>query len=634
MWQFNLTSRRWSWISGDISQSNLNSHYDIQRFLDPSYYPASTHSHSAAFIDGNDNFYTFGGVYKSSSLSNDLWMFSTDLGQWMFISNAFYTGSFTTPPLYPGIIAAQTMRAIPGTSLLVVSYGFGQCPQGYVTGLNDIWVYDSSSNVWSWIAGETTTAYIPAGRYFCSADFARSTLVVYGGTFADGSGYNFRSDVWYLTFSAWPPSSTSVSLSQTKTSTAALMPTTYVAATTSTNIQTSTTTALMQSSSIAPTMSANIQTASSKPQTSTSKSTITSSVVALSSPSSSTSYDASTSQVENKPVVSVITRQQHVDVIPSSTLLTKNVSNSTNFESILQSNIVIMSVAIVATLAIIVIACLTLRWRHSRKLELNYFSATLADNEMMMTSMSQLTNTVDAGQTEFSTPGFLNFEARDAFRKRVSLAKGGGGEIFLADALIPDLSEFGTTFALKVIAPRRSSMTPKMVQAFDQEVSVMHYLSRHPNIAKILGWCDEPVAIMMKFYPLGSLMQAIESGVIANMYVKLGTLMDLTSALNFMHETHVAHCDMKPANILVETDRSGRLHCVITDFGICQVYSVNLVDAFQYANLRGASIKYAALEVVSRLRNNLPCSQELAFAGDVYSMAMIVYAVLHGVEGW
>lgn len=74
---------------------------------------------------------------------------------------------------------------------------------------------------------------------------------------------------------------------------------------------------------------------------------------------------------------------------------------------------------------------------------------------------------------------------------------GGGGEVFLGDALVPRLQEFGLSIIVKIEAVKRQAMSPKILQAIDQEVFVMHYLGRHKNISGLLEWCEEPVAMLI-----------------------------------------------------------------------------------------------------------------------------------------
>lgn len=82
--------------------------------------------------------------------------------------------------------------------------------------------------------------------------------------------------------------------------------------------------------------------------------------------------------------------------------------------------------------------------------------------------------------------------------------------------------------------------------------------------------------------------------------------------------------------MLVEENAGGQLYAALTDFGISQVFTVNaqLLREFKVVNLRGVSLVYAAPEAVSRFRQHLDATKELAFAGDVYSAGITMFAVI------
>lgn len=163
----------------------------------------------------------------------------------------------------------------------------------------------------------------------------------------------------------------------------------------------------------------------------------------------------------------------------------------------------------------------------------------------------------------------------------------------------------------------------------------MHYLGRHKHIAKLLGWCDEP-EILMNIYPLGSLESVIKSHYVNSKRLVFELSLDILRSIQFMHSKGVAHCDIKPANVLVEENTSGHLCAALTNFGISQVFTVNalLVRDFKVVNLRGVSMVYAAPEVVSRFRRRVDAKQEDAYAGDVYSAGMTMFYTINSKSPW
>lgn len=271
------------------------------------------------------------------------------------------------------------------------------------------------------------------------------------------------------------------------------------------------------------------------------------------------------------------------------------------------------------------------------QMNLSIMSASSASATTMSTmSASSMGTTFMNDWTVFAVPGFLQFKAGAEFRWTKSIAKGRGGEVFIGDALIPRLQKFGSLIIIKIVAQDRQSMDPIMAFAIDQEISLMHYLVRNKNIATLLGWCHEPLSMIMKYYKLGSLEQYVASGQVYSKVVKVYFMLDVARGLRFMHSKRVAHCDVKPANALVDQNRHGRLFCALTDLGISQMFSeyAHLVEAFRVVNLRGVLIMYAAPEAVTRYRMSADATEQQAMAADVYSAGMIAFALVNTRAGW
>ena len=99
-----------------------------------------------------------------------------------------------------------------------------------------------------------------------------------------------------------------------------------------------------------------------------------------------------------------------------------------------------------------------------------------------------------------------------------------------------------------------------------------------------------------------------------------------------MHDAGFAHCDIKPANVLLDINEWGQLVPIITDFGITRVITSQAlkVGAFKVSELNGASLRYAAPEAIQRFRTGYSTDHsEVWKMGDVYSLSMtLVHLIL------
>jgi serine/threonine protein kinase len=171
--------------------------------------------------------------------------------------------------------------------------------------------------------------------------------------------------------------------------------------------------------------------------------------------------------------------------------------------------------------------------------------------------------------------------------------------------------------------------------AFNQEVSLMEFFTDSAFIAKLIGYCDEPLSLVMKYYPLGSLDRWFQANHI-KINDKLKILQDVSRGLKVMHERKVAHCDMKPQNILVD-NHAGKVSFVVTDFGVSKILTDEYLAsrAFQIRNIRGLTVSYAAPDVLHRFRiKNVITSPYEEMAGDIYSFACLIFFILTGLSPW
>jgi serine/threonine-protein kinase len=162
----------------------------------------------------------------------------------------------------------------------------------------------------------------------------------------------------------------------------------------------------------------------------------------------------------------------------------------------------------------------------------------------------------------------------------------------------------------------------------------MYYLRESKNIAKLVGFSDSPFCLLMKIYPHGSLDGWIYSPSKKSLVLVWKFLIDICR-VRAMHSKDLAHCDLKPQNVLLDQDQSG-MFCVITDFGITQIVSDKnlLVKAFNVVNIRGASINYAPPEALLRVRKRQEISGTDLLKCDVYAIGVIMYEMMTRSNPW
>jgi serine/threonine protein kinase len=210
-----------------------------------------------------------------------------------------------------------------------------------------------------------------------------------------------------------------------------------------------------------------------------------------------------------------------------------------------------------------------------------------------------------------------------AFAMIKKIAIGGGGELYLTGVMVPALrKKIGETVIQKIIFVKNDASR----EAFYQEIGIMIMLLPFPNFCRILGYTENPMSIIMEFYPDGSLNEWLKTRICSKGNL-LKILREISQGLNVMHSYFLAHCDLKPQNILVKVS-NGIPSFFITDFGITQVLSESIIAAksFNIINLRGLSVHYASPEAFTSFRTKKYSSVDFRMF-DVYSFGCLTYEV-------
>lgn len=148
-------------------------------------------------------------------------------------------------------------------------------------------------------------------------------------------------------------------------------------------------------------------------------------------------------------------------------------------------------------------------------------------------------------------------------------------------------------------------------QYFSHEAELMSHLE-HPNIVRFYEFCKDGniVFIVMDWVDGSNLKEIIqEKKAPLDMGMALAVLKPVASALNYAHTQKIIHCDVKPANILINQNSK----VLLTDFGISKQASQRTT---------GGTPPYMAPEQFT--------GERLTAQTDIYGLGVTLYEMLSG----
>ncbi|KAL8506441.1 hypothetical protein ACS0TY_017361 [Phlomoides rotata] len=156
------------------------------------------------------------------------------------------------------------------------------------------------------------------------------------------------------------------------------------------------------------------------------------------------------------------------------------------------------------------------------------------------------------------------------------------------------------------------------MKSFDIECQMMHTI-RHRNLVKVITSCSgvDFKALVMAYMPNGNLEKWLYSAETSlDIYQRFGIMLDVASGIEHLHEglrPPIAHCDLKPNNILLNKDMVAK----VGDFGIAKLLTQQ--QRMQQTRTLG-TIGYMAPEYGS--------DGLISTMVDVYSYGILVMEIL------
>ena len=190
------------------------------------------------------------------------------------------------------------------------------------------------------------------------------------------------------------------------------------------------------------------------------------------------------------------------------------------------------------------------------------------------------------------------------------LGTGGMANVYLAEDEV-----LGRRVAIKILNDRHAG-DDQFVERFRREAKNAASLS-HPNIVSIYdrGEAEGTYYIAMEYLDGRSLKELIVARGPAPVNVAIDYARQILAAIRFAHRHGIVHRDIKPHNVLVDTE--GRLK--VTDFVIARAGTSQMTEA--------GSIIGTAQYLSPEQAKGAPVDQ----TSDLYSVGVVLYELLTGV---
>lgn len=191
------------------------------------------------------------------------------------------------------------------------------------------------------------------------------------------------------------------------------------------------------------------------------------------------------------------------------------------------------------------------------------------------------------------------------------IGKGGFGRVYHATSdKYPDYA-----FAIKVTEISGESV--KQEAAYKAEIEALQRLD-HSNVVNLYDCFSEGnfEFAVLEYCPNGTLKERLNGKIPVQEQIRIAG--QIVSALNYCHQNHICHRDIKSSNILFDAHDRAK----VADFGLCQI----MAD-LELSHCFNGSYLYSAPELWKKQDYD-------PFAADIWSLGVLFYEIVNGHCPW
>ncbi|KAJ9177147.1 hypothetical protein P3X46_012393 [Hevea brasiliensis] len=176
--------------------------------------------------------------------------------------------------------------------------------------------------------------------------------------------------------------------------------------------------------------------------------------------------------------------------------------------------------------------------------------------------------------------------------------------------------------AVKVIQPMKTSdVILEHKVKFQREVMLQSRMN-HGNIVKLIGACVEPAMFLLTELMGGDTLQKHLLSIRPkhlDLKLSISFALDISRAMEYLHENCIIHRDLKPNNLLLTEDKK---RIKVADFGLAREETTNEMTC------EAGTYKWMAPELFSKAALQIGKKKNYDHKVDVYSFSIILWELL------